>query len=450
MNIKEKLNTILKNKKIALLGLGLENQAILRLAKDLDLKFNFTICDFRNKEKLKPILKNLKLNPKNFSYQLEDEFNHNLFEFNILYRSPGWPLACPGLQEAKQKSITISSPMNLFFKLCPSQNIIGVSGSKGKGTTATLIFNILKQNNKKVFLGGNIGIPPLSFVQKIKENDYVILELSSFQLEDLKTSPQIAIITNLYKEHLSPADPSNPNYHRNFKKYLTAKANIFLQQNKNGVLITKEKSYQLIKENLKKEIIKYKGKVVLYKQKTYNTKLKGSYNQENINAAMEVVKLLNTDTELAKKTISEFSNLEHRLEFVANKHGIKYFNNSFSTTPESTVLDLQSFSENIILIAGGPDKGADFSNLAKVISKKVKYLILFEGNGSQKLKKALNKINYQQIIFPVSSMKEATQLAKNKAERNDLVLLSPACASFGIFKNYKERGNLFKREVKKL
>ncbi len=450
MSIKEKLNTILKNKKIALLGLGLENQAILKLSKDLNLKFDFTICDFRNKEKLIPILKNLNLNPNNFSYQLETKFNHSLFNFDILFRSPGWPLTCPGLQEAAKKSIEISSPMNLFFDLCPSQKIIAVTGSKGKGTTATLIFNIIKETKQKVFLGGNIGISPLSFLNKIKKDDYVILELSSFQLEDLKTSPQIAIITNLYKEHLSPADPNNPNYHNSFKKYIEAKANIFIQQDKDGILISKEESHKLLKDYLKDDIAKYKGKIILYKKQIYPTKLKGNYNQENINAAMEVVKILNIDKKLAEKTILNFSNLEHRLEYVAKKNGVKYFNNSFSTTPESTQLDLQSFSENIILIAGGSDKGANFSNLAKSISKKVKHVILFDGEGSHKLKKALEEIDYQAITFPASSMEEAVKIASRQTQVNDLVLLSPACASFGIFKNYKERGNLFKQQVKKL
>ncbi|MCF7820096.1 MAG: UDP-N-acetylmuramoyl-L-alanine--D-glutamate ligase [Candidatus Pacebacteria bacterium] len=450
MTLKEKLEAQLQGKKIALLGLGLENQSLLKLSKKLKLKLDFTICDFRAKEILSPKLEELKLNPNNFNYRLGTKFNQNLSDFDLLFRSPGWSLNCPGLKEAKSKKVEISSPMNLFFSLCSSKNIIGVTGSKGKGTTATLVSSILKTANKTVFLGGNIGIAPLSFIDKIQAKDYIVLELSSFQLEDLNYSPKVAIITNLYKEHLSPADPNNPNYHLSFKKYIEAKANLFKNQNQSGIFITKTETLNLIKKHLPNTIKKHQGKTKLYQKQNLNSKLIGGYNQENIGAALEAVKALNIKEEIAKKVVAKFSNLEHRLEFVAEKQGVKYFNNSFSTTPESTVLDLNSFSNNLILIAGGPDKGANFSNLAKTISQKVKAVILFPGAGSEKIKKALEKINYINISFPVNSMSEAIKIASSQAEAKDIALLSPACASFGLFKNYKERGNLFKEEVTKL
>lgn len=412
----------LHHKKIALLGLGLENQSLLALLKTHRIKAEVTIKDFR---------------------QDPEGFNKNLGEFDILFRSPGWPINCPGIQAAlKNGKAILSSPLNLFMAICPTKNIIGVTGTKGKGTTASLIYKILKDAGKRVWLGGNIGIAPLGFIDKIKPTDYVVLELSSFQLEDLQFSPKLAIITNLYKEHLSPADPNNPNFHASYSKYWHAKLNIAKQKSNRYLIANPTLKSRLTKAGLP-------GKIIYFSHKEIPSRLIGNYNQENIGAALEAAKLLKISEKIASKSIARFSNLEHRLEFVKEINGVKYFDNSFSTTPESTVLDLKSFKEPIIQIVGGADKGASFESLAKTIKKKVKFLILLPGAGSEKIKKELKKQN-----FPVSKlqlandMSEAVKYAKREASSGDVVLLSTACASFGIFKNYKERGDLFKKYVR--
>ena len=436
-----------KNSKIALLGFGLDNQALLKLLLKRGEAQEITICDKRPKELLAKIetriAKNIKIN-----YRLGQNFNRNLFDFNILFRSPGWPIACPGVQEALKKGSYLSSALDIFFRLSPTKNIIGVTGTKGKGTTATLIYKIIsdylkkRDSRTKVWLGGNIGLSPLSFLEKIKENDFVVLELSSFQLEDLKVSPRISIITNLFKEHLAPADPNNPNYHKSFDAYFKAKLNIALG---------KENKVLIINQGLKEKFKTYEKKVIYFRAGNLKTKIKGDYNQENISAAIEVAKTLKIPKNIYEKTIANFKNLEHRLELVRELNKIKFFNNSFSTTPESTELDLLSFKSPIIQLAGGADKGASFKNLAKTIKKKVKFLILFPGAGSKKIENELNKINFPtEKIIKVKSMEEAISQAYKKAEANDIILLSTACASFGLFKNYKERGNLFKAGVKKL
>jgi UDP-N-acetylmuramoylalanine--D-glutamate ligase len=411
------------NKKIALLGLGLDNQALLALFKSQKIKAEITIKDFRQ-------------DPKGF--------NKNLYQFDILFRSPGWPILCPGIQEALKKGKTeISSPLNLFFALCPSKNIIGVTGTKGKGTTASLIYQILKDAGKKVWLGGNIGVSPLGFLNKIKATDYIILELSSFQLEDLKFSPYISVITNLYKEHLAPADPNNPNFHSSYTKYWQAKLNI--AKNNNNKFLVANKSLAL---RLKRE--KISGKLIYFSASDIKSRLVGDYNKQNIGAALEVAKILKINSDTINKTISKFGNLEHRLELVKEENGIKYYDNSFSTTPESTILDLKSFNSPIIQIAGGADKGANFKNLAKTIKSKVKFLILLPGAGTKKIKKELRFIKFpQKKIKKVASMENAVKIAKQKAISDDIILLSTGCASFGIFKNYKERGDLFKKYVRK-
>lgn len=412
----------LNGKKIALLGLGLDNQALLALLK-------------KQKIKAEIIIKDKKQDPRGF--------NQNLYQYDWLFRSPGWPLLCPGIQEALKKEQTeISSALNLFFALCPTKNIIGITGTKGKGTTASLIFKILKDAGKKVWLGGNIGIPPLSFLDKIKPSDYVVLELSSFQLEDLKYSPRISVITNLYKEHLAPADPNNPNFHRSYNKYWQAKLNIAL---------FKANQYLVTNKNLTKKIkgVKLPGKLIYFSASSLPSKLIGNYNQENIGAALAVAKILKIKPQSIKKSIANFGNLEHRLEFVKEIAGVKYFDNSFSTTPESTILDLKSFTSPIIQIAGGADKGASFKSLAKIIKAKVKFLILLPGQATPRLKKDLLNSKFpREKIGEANNMIAAVKLAKQKAGRGDVVLLSTACASFGIFKNYKERGNLFKKYVR--
>lgn len=464
-----------KNLKIALLGLGLDNQALLKLLLYEGDTQEITICDKRPKELLAKIetkfrknngaKKNIKTNIK-INYRLEKEFNHNLFEFDILFRSPGWPIACPGVQEALKKGSYLSSALDVFFRLCPTKNIIGVSGTKGKGTTATLIYQIIsdylknkniekkgnvKKTGPKVWLGGNIGLSPLNFLEKIKPNDFVVLELSSFQLEDLKISPKISVITNLFKEHLAPADPNNPNFHKSLNDYFKAKLNIALGK-ENKLLILNQKLKEKFKTYEKLLSSKKSDKKIIYFQAgNLKTKIKGDYNQENIAAAIEVAKALKISKNIYEKTIANFKNLEHRLELVLEKNQIKFFNNSFSTTPESTELDLLSFNSGIIQLAGGADKGANFKNLAKTIKKKVKFLILFPGDGSKKIEFELKKINFpNQKIIKVKSMNEAINKAYQKAEPGDIILLSTACASFGLFKNYKERGNLFKEGVKRL
>ena len=411
------------NKKIALLGLGLDNTALLTLLKTQKIKADITIKDAR---------------------QDPEGFNKNLYEFDIAFRSPGWPIACPGIKEAVKKGKTeISSPLNLFFALCPSKNIIGVSGTKGKGTTSSLIYKILKDAGKKVWLGGNIGISPLSFLNKIDKNDYIVLELSSFQLEDLKYSARISVLTNLYKEHLAPADPNNPNFHSSYNKYWQAKLNIAKH---------KENKFLVINQKLKTKTknLKIPGKIIYFSADDSASKLVGDYNQENIGAALEVAKILKINKSQAQKTIAKFENLEHRLELVKEAKGVKYYDNSFSTTPESTILDLKSFNSPIIQIAGGADKGASFKELAKTIKARVKFLILLPGLATTKIQKELQLIKFPpEKMKEVSNMKEAVRNAKEIAEYDDIVLLSTGCASFGIFKNYKERGDLFKEYVRK-
>lgn len=441
----------LKNKKIAILGLGIENQALIDFLLKQRISLEITVCDFRNEGQLGERYEKLAKN-KNIKWKLGVKFNKNLEVFDILMRSPGWPIKCHGIQAAihekkRNKNFNLqyflNSPMKLFCDLVPTKNIIGVTGTKGKGTTSSLIYKIIKASGRRVFLGGNIGVAPFEFISKIKKSDFVVLELSSFQLEDMHKSPRIAVLTNFSREHLAPADPNNANYHGSMKSYWEAKENIFLHQGKGDRLILSKK----LEARSKK--LKIKSKIIYFDKSGLESSLPGEHNKENIAAAEEVAKILKIKKEIVKKSVKNFKGLEHRIEFAGERNGIKYYDDSFATTPDSAIIALKSFSSPILLIAGGADKASDFKVLAKEIKRRVKFLILFKGPGSDRIIKELNRVKYdKEKIKIVSNMKEAIKNAKKEAEGGDMVLLSPACASFGIFKNYKERGDLFKSEVR--
>ncbi|MDP3043119.1 MAG: UDP-N-acetylmuramoyl-L-alanine--D-glutamate ligase [bacterium] len=452
----------LQDKKIAILGLGIENYCLIKYLLKNKINCEITVCDKREFDKLAEIKNFASLQKiKKVKWRLGKNYDKNLAEFDILFRSPGWPLSkLPPLLAKERAGVRLSSPMKLFFNLCPTRNIIGVTGTKGKGTTASLIYHILKKAGKKAWLGGNIGVAPFEFIDKIKKNDWVVLELSSFQLEDMAASPRIAVITNFHKEHLAPTDPNNPNYHRTLKDYWKAKSNIFKWQNKRDYLVISKNfqfsifNFQSISnfkifnfQNLYKK--NYKGKIIFFDKSDLASKLIGEHNEENIAAAVEVAKIVGINNEIIKKAVVSFNGLEHRLEFVKKINGVKYYNDSFATTPESAITALKSFTEPIVLLAGGAEKKSDFKQLAKEIKKRVQFMVLLDGKATPRLKKELTKANFpRNKMFLAKNIKQAVREAGKNAAKGGIVLLSPACASFGMFRNYKERGKLFKEEIK--
>lgn len=445
-----------KNKKIALLGYGMENKALLEFLLSKNIKCEFTICDQRehiaNEIGKIEIPRNVKINLK-----LGVTYNERLHKFNYLFRSPGWPLQCDGIQAAMERKrkfrdkIELTSPMRLFFELCPSNHTIGVTGTNGKGSTASLISHILdygfnqsknkRVKNRRVYLCGNIGVAPFTYIDKIRRSDWVVLELSSFQLEDMKKSPHIAVITNFTKDHLSPADPNNPNYHATMRDYWRAKANIFGWQTKADVV--------LINERISDQNFDFgNGRKIYFGKSNLPSKLPGDHNKENIEAAVQVAEYVKVMKSAIPEAIAEFNGLEHRLEFVIEKNKIKYYNDSYATTPDSTITAINAFSEPIILFLGGAEKGNDFTELAIKVAKRVRYVILFEGKATQRLETALQNAGYNNSMMEiVKSMEEGVRVANEKANSGDVIVMSPACASFGMFNNYKERGKLFKKEV---
>jgi UDP-N-acetylmuramoylalanine--D-glutamate ligase len=493
----------LQNKKVAILGLGLENLALVKFLLKHKIKCEITVCDAREeiKDKTKDFWIPARPNDAvgqasagmtEINWQLGKNYNKNLQKFDILFRAPGWPLDSINNYQLRITNL-VSSPMRLFFDLCPTKNIIGVTGTKGKGTTSSLIYQILKESfvipakagiqnfgfrvkpgmtKKNVWLGGNIGVAPFEFIDKIKKTDWVVLELSSFQLEDMTVSPHISVITNFYSEHLAPADPNNPNFHKTLKDYRDAKLNIAKWQSKNDYFIL----------NSKLKNIKVNSKKIYFKKSQLPSKLIGEHNKENIAAAVEVAKIIGIKSEIIKKAVANFKGLEHRLEFVKEIKGVKYYDDSFATTPEAAIIALKSFEQpavissvsekslkdgskkykgflpavemtkkQVVILLGGADKGSNFKQLAKEVKKRCKFVVLINGKATPRIKKELLKIGYGNNKMKLANnIEDVIKVAKSKAAAGDVILLSTACASFGMFKNYKERGNLFKKQVKSL
>jgi len=360
--------------------------------------------------------------------------------------------------------VEITSQLKLFFDLCPSK-IIGVTGTKGKGTTSSLIELMMKKAKSSklkaksfgnVYLAGNIGKPAITLLDKLKPEDWVILELSSFQLQDLGKSPDIAVIVNMAVDHLD--------YHEDEEEYFEAKTSIVKYQSKNDTVIA-NKDYpnavrlaQLSKGNklyfsaiaevdssIRNDAV-FLGEDKICESSEIN--LVGRHNLENIAAAALAAHEAGTDIESIKSAAKEFKGLPHRLELVAEINGVKYYNDSFATNPEPTIAAIRSFSESVVLILGGSSKKADFSKLAEEIRKSSVKTIIIIGVEGTIIKKALETTGVaKEIVDGPDSIDDIVAVAESKAESGDIVLFSPACASFDMFKNYKDRGEKFKKAV---
>jgi len=392
----------LQNKKVAILGWGIDTQDVEPWLKAQG--YEVTVLD----EKDKPF--------------------GDLSSYDMLVRSPGVKLNRPEFA-----GLNITSKTKIFFDVCPGQ-IIGVTGTKGKGTTSTLIYEILKAAGKDVYLGGNIGKGVFENLNKMTKDSWVVLELSSFQLIDLKKSPHIGVVLMTTVEH--------QDWHGSPEEYVQAKSPITKFQMSNDYAVI-NKDY----ENSRVIGSQGNGQKVWVSKSDFADpmRLRGEHNRENIAAAIAVAKIIKIQESIINNVIMNFKGLEHRLEEVATVNGVTYFDDSFSTTPETTIAAIKSFSEQLILIVGGSDKGSDFTQMGKVISeaKNIKAVILI-GLMADKIESVVTN---KKIIMNLKNMSEIVNAAKEIAKPGDVVLLSPACASFDMFKNYKDRGNQFKKVV---
>ena len=399
----------LKERSILILGLGREGISTLNFLSSHFPNKKFGMADVREKINLPDCV------DKTF---FGDKYLEGLEEYDVIVKSPGIPFL-PEIKKAKRMGKIITSATEIFFDECMG-NIIGITGTKGKSTTTALIYEVLKAAHLDVYLVGNIGIAPLELLEKGNENSVFIYELSSFQLEDLNKSPHIAVITNIYPEHLD--------HHGNFDAYTDAKMNIVKFQKEDDFVIFNKDNKEALNFA---QASKAKNKIGYSAQLPINTR-----------PAEIIGKIFNIPEGKIKHAIKNFKTLPHRLEFVGKFRGIKFYNDSLSTIPQAIIRALQILGEDVeTLIAGGFDRGLDYSILAPAIANsKIKNLILFPTTGEkigQLVSAEVNKFN-------VDNMKDAVDLAFKNTDKGKIVLLSPAATSFNLFKDYEDRGNQFK------
>jgi len=459
-----------RGKKVLIMGLGQHNGGVGTAKFLSQLGAEITITDLKTKKELKESINQLKEFPIK-EYILGRHRQKDFIETDLIIKNPAVPPNSFYLALAEKHQVPIETEISLFFKLC-SGKIIGITGTKGKSTTASLIFHLLSQKYPQVMLAGNIGQSALEKLPQINSKTLVVLELSSFQLNSLKKtqlSPHLAVITNFSPDHLD--------YYSSIEDYFQDKKNIFRFQKTNDYLILNYNDprvrklsqeapsqvyfYGFLKPRkginlgafIQKNSIFYKQKYELIKTKNLTFPFNQKQYLNNLLAALTVAQFFQISPSQIKKALQTFSGLEGRLELVGEIKGVKYVNDTYATNPSATIAALKSFpSKKIILIAGGNDKNLNFIQLGKIITQKVKGVILLEGNATDKLAQAIKKASGQnQLIFGrVKNMKEALKLAQTKVQKNDIVLLSPACSSFGLFKDALERGRTFKLELDKL
>ena len=444
----------LRGKKILVMGLGVSNRPLVRML--LAYGCDVTGCDKTPRDQFDDELRELAA----FGCKMKvgDGYLEDL-SADLVFRTPGMHPNIPALCALRNSGAKITSEMEVFFELCPC-TIIAVTGSDGKTTTTTLISEMLKASGKKVWLGGNIGTPLLPLIDQMQASDYAVVELSSFQLMDMERSPHIAVVTNLAPNHLD--------VHKDMQEYIDAKVNLFRYQGKEDILIvnadnditsafvgngsTRYFSYSSgVKSGtyLEGDMICRAGTAVLNKKEIV---IPGEHNVENYMTAIMAVDGLVED-ETIRQVARTFGGVEHRIEFVREKDGVRFYNDSIASSPTRTIAGLKSFPQKVILLAGGYDKKIPYDVLGPHIVEHVKAVYLC-GATADKIRAAVeNAPGYtvgNPLLIDCEDLKDATLKAARDAKAGDVVLMSPASASFDQFKNFEVRGNYFKALVKEL
>ena len=450
----------IKGKKIAMCGIGISNTPLI--LEFLSKGALVYACDRRNRELIGETADMLE--KAGAELCLGDGYLDNL-EVDIIFRTPGMNFNLPELDAARKKGIAVTSEMEVFFDLCPA-TVFAITGSDGKTTTTTLIAEMLKAEGKKVFVGGNIGKPLLPEIENITAEDYVVVELSSFQLISMRKSPDVAVVTNVAPNHLD--------VHKDMDEYVEAKKNVILHQNAfSRTVLNRDNEItegfrqfvrgQSLGFSMERQLrngawldsegylhMAYRGMDVPIMHRD-EIAIIGDHNVANYLTAITAVwGYVGVDS--IRKVAREFGGVEHRIEFVREVNGVKYYNDSIASSPTRTIAGLKAFSQKVHLIAGGYDKHIPFEPMVPYIIEKVEKLYLC-GDTAEKIEKAvLADTGYKgkPEIIKVKNIAEAVEKASELTKSGDIVTLSPACASFDAFPNFAARGNYFKELVNKL
>ena len=444
--------TSLKGKKIAVLGLGVSNRPLVRLL--LEFGCDVVGCDRTEREKLDAEV--LDLEKAGCVLSVGEHYLEGV-EADILFRTPGMHPGHPAIEALRSRGAEVTSEMEVFFEVCPC-TLLAVTGSDGKTTTTTLVSEMLKADGKTVWLGGNIGTPLLPLVCQMKAEDFAVVELSSFQLMDMRRSPSRAIITNLAPNHLD--------VHKDMEEYVEAKKNIYKFQDEKGLLILNADNNitSALKGNGTTKFFSRQGRgyvelrdgVIFRGEEAVlavaDILIPGVHNIENYMAAIAMVEGLVED-ETIRQVARNFGGVEHRIELVRIKDGVRFYNDSIASSPSRTIAGLRSFSEKVILIVGGYDKHIPYDVLGPEICAHVKKLILGGATGKLIREAVENCPEYDPAVLEIidcGTFEPAVRTAAAVAEAGDVVLMSPASAAFDQFKNFMVRGEFFKKLVKEL
>ncbi|OSB10893.1 UDP-N-acetylmuramoyl-L-alanine--D-glutamate ligase [Paraclostridium bifermentans] len=450
----------LKNKNVLLVGLA--KTGVSTIKKLNKLGANIIVNDIKPKEKLEGIIEEID-NLDNIEYVLGKHLE-NIENIDLTIVSPGVPLDLPFIEKIKSEGIKIIGEVELAYRLSKNPTFIGITGTNGKTTTTSLVGEMFKKANKDTYIVGNIGNPVIDTVDLTNENSYLVTELSSFQLESIEDfKPKVSTIINITEDHL--------NRHHTMENYINAKARVFKNQDKTDFTILNYDDsivrdlgknsngnvlYFSIKEEVKQGayldknnniVIKVDGKELVLMNKS-ELSLPGNHNLENAMSAILMAYVLNIETDVIIDTLRTFKGVEHRLEFVTNKDGIMFVNDSKGTNPDSTIKAITSYEKPIVLIAGGYEKQSDFTEMIKYATKNVKALVLL-GQTAEKIETTAKEHGIDNIS-KVEDMKAAVKKAYEIAESGDVVLLSPACASWDMYPNFEARGLDFKENIYKL
>ena len=463
--VNQKLNrfkSYIKNKKVAVIGVGVSNTPLIKYLVNLGV--SVTAFDKQMPEKLGQVYN--ELIALNVKFSLGADYLSKLTGYEVIFKTPGIRIDVPEIEKARKEGAKITSEMEIFLDLCPAQ-VFGITGSDGKTTTTTLIYRILSKEGYKCWLGGNIGTPLLSKIDEVRPEDKVVLELSSFQLHTITKSVDIAVITNITPNHLD--------IHKSMDEYVEAKKNICKFQkegdtlvanydneltreigeefNENCIFFSRVNNIEgiIVKENKIKINIGNKETEIMDVNQIL---IPGVHNVENYVAAIAAVYKI-VSVESIRYVAKTFAGVEHRIELVREKDGVKFYNDSIASSPARTIAGLRSFNQKVILIAGGYDKKIPYDVMGEEIINKVKLLVLLGKTGSKIQEAYLEECKKQKItseipIFEVQSLEEAVKISYNNSKGGDIVVLSPASASFDMFKNFEERGNFFKDIVNNL
>ncbi|MCI6188918.1 MAG: UDP-N-acetylmuramoyl-L-alanine--D-glutamate ligase [Clostridium sp.] len=449
--------TFIKGKKVAVVGIGVSNIPLINFLYKLGA--NVTAFDMKTESELGEVAQDFK--KKGIELVLGEGYLNKLIGFEVVFKTPSMRIDSEALVRAKEEGAYITSEMEEFVRYCKGK-IYAVTGSDGKTTTTTIISKLLIEEGYKTWVGGNIGTPLFSKIEEIDEKDMVVLELSSFQLMTMNLPIDVAICTNLAPNHLD--------MHKDMQEYIDAKKNIYLHQENDDVLVVNIENdiTNSFKKEAKGEVREFSSKQKVQNGAYYENGtlyldgkevckkedivIKGMHNVENYLAAFAATKD-DVSIKSMKKVAETFSGVEHRCELVRELNGVKYYNDSIASSPTRTLAGLKAFDKKVIIIVGGYDKHIPFEPLAYEGYPYIKELIIM-GATKDKIKAAFDKLEEEKGIKVnmhfVNNMEEAVNKAKELAKEGDVVTLSPACASFDMFKNFAVRGNVFKQIVNEL